>query len=123
MDLSESLKRGLKGLAIADEQACTEWSRPLVFEGPKLLKSGAMGIIFWGVVGGLVGGLVSLILAADYRDSLLAGSFAGVIGGILSGLLFSGDTVYQVPSFGGYLAAASGGLLVSAIVNFQRRRG
>lgn len=80
-----------------------------------------MGIIIALIVGGLAGWIASMIVARDSSLGVIGNIIVGFIGAGIANF-FGGDSHLSHPTFGGFLLAILGAVVLLAIVNLFTRK-
>lgn len=87
-------------------------------------------LLGWIIVGGLVGWLASLITGRNRRQGCLMNVIVGVVGAALGGLgynLITGRGLtfsfgsFDITSFGGFVVALAGAVVLLAVLNLIQR--
>ena len=81
-----------------------------------------MGIIIALIVGGLAGYVASLIAARDSSLGIIGNIVVGFIGAGIANFLFAGDVALSQPTFGSFLLAVLGAVILLVVVNLFTRK-
>ena len=84
-----------------------------------------MSIIVWLIVGGIVGWLASILAGTDASMGIVSNVLVGIVGAFIGGLLAQafGFGPVNVLSFGGFVFALLGSLILLGVVRAVRQTG
>jgi uncharacterized membrane protein YeaQ/YmgE (transglycosylase-associated protein family) len=77
------------------------------------------GLLIWLTVGGIIGWLASVVMRTDAQQGILINIVVGIVGSYIGGSLFA--PFLRFGTFGGYLSAFLGSVLLIGVVNLVRR--